>query len=96
MSSGQDEDEDTPPKLSELLPEDTTIDQLREILARQILKMAIDDDNAQYKLDAFKATEPKGRGTPRTITTAASPMAMFHERVRRAEGNGDGESTETD
>lgn len=75
-----------------------TIDELREILAKQVLLIAIDDENAQLKIDALKATEPKGRGarTP-AAANAVSPMSLFHARVKQAEeGNGDGEPAETD
>ena len=77
-----------------------SIDELREELARQILETAIDSDNPQFKVDAFKALEKWGM-TKGKITTAPQPgsaMTAFQARVRRAEeGNGDdAEQTETD
>ena len=79
-----------------------TIEQLREELARQILETAIDSDNPQFKVDAFKALEKWGisRGNKTTPTTPGpgSAMSSFQARVKRAEeGNGDdAEQTETD
>jgi hypothetical protein len=77
-----------------------TIEQLREELARQILEAAIASDNPQYKVDAYKAVEKYGMKGGRSAepATSGSPMAVFHDRVKRAEQgiNGNGEPAETD
>jgi restriction endonuclease Mrr len=77
-----------------------SIDDLREQLARQILEAALKSDNAQFKVDAFKALEKYGMkgGKPAENPAGAGAMASFHERVKRAEMgiDGDGESPETD
>ena len=78
-----------------------TIDELRDKLAKQILELAIESDNPQYKVDAFKATERYGKSvTAKAVETAApgNGMAVFAARVKRAEqGNGDaGEPPTTD
>ena len=76
---------------------DPSIEQLREVLARQILELAIKADNEQYKLDAYKATEVRGRTGKAAADPVATPMANFHARVKAAEMNGDnGEPPETD
>lgn len=76
-----------------------TIEELREELARQILETAIESDNPQFKVDAFKALEKWGmtRGKQATASEPGGAMHAFQARVRRAEeGNGDGEPAETD
>lgn len=71
-----------------------TIDQLREALARQILGIALLEDNAQYKLDAFRATERYG-SSKRAADPVATPMTDFANRVKRAEkANGSGKPAE--
>jgi hypothetical protein len=69
-----------------------TIDDLRDKLAKQILQLAIESDNPQYKVDAFKATERYGKTAAAEKAVAPTPggMAVFAARVRRAEqGNGE-------
>lgn len=74
---------------------ETTIDELREVLARQILVEAIDSDNPQFKLDAFKATERYGKNAPKAASEApVGGMATFQARLRHAERgvNGDADN----
>lgn len=78
-----------------------TLAQLRDELARQILEIALQDENPQYKLDAFKATQERGR--PQTQAAAEEPMdgmSIFAARVRKASETGadgaDPEPPETD
>jgi hypothetical protein len=78
-----------------------TIDDLRDKLAKQILQLAIDSDNPQYKVDAFKATERYGKSVNAKAVETPAPggMAVFAARVKRAEqGNGEdaGEPITTD
>ena len=79
-----------------------TIDELRDQLAEQILKLAIASDNPQYKVDAFKATERYGKSQAAKPVETAAPggMAVFAARVKRAEqglANGDaGEPSPSD
>lgn len=76
-----------------------TIEQLREILAKQILELAIDSDNPQYKVDAYKATATSGRvARAEAAPAAAGGMSMFQARIRAAEAgkNGAEQPTETD
>jgi len=76
-----------------------TIDQLRDILAKQILKHAIDSSNEQYKLDAYKATATSGRVAKAEAASAApgGGMSGFAARIRAAErGLNGAEPAETD
>jgi DNA-binding SARP family transcriptional activator len=80
---------------------DETIENLRERLARQILENALDSDNPQFKVDAFKALEKWGmtRASSAPAKDAdTSPMAAFQGRVKRAEQGVDtnGESPASD
>ena len=72
---------------------DLPIDELRDKLAKQILQLAIESDNPQYKVDAFKATERYGKSqAAKTVETPApGGMAVFAARVKRAEQQGNGE-----
>lgn len=70
-----------------------TIEELRAKLARQILNAAIDNDNPQFKLDAFKATEPRGKLAP-SAGAPAGAMSLFQNRVKQAEEGGNGEDAE--
>lgn len=64
-----------------------SIEELREQLARQILLLALDDDNAQFKLDSYKATQkPPERGKP-DLAAPADAMSIFQARVRKAANN---------
>lgn len=64
--------------------EDQTIEELREELARQILMLALEDSNPQYKLDSYKATQkPPERGKHAEVAPNES-MSIFQERVRKA------------
>ena len=71
---------------------DLPIDELRDRLAKQILQLAIESDNPQYKVDAFKATERYGKSVAATAAKTAEPapggMALFAARVKRAEQQG--------
>ncbi len=75
-----------------------TIDELRDQLAEQILKLAIASDNPQYKVDAFKATERYGKTAAAKAVETPSPggMAVFAARVRRAEQGVNGDAGEPD
>lgn len=67
-----------------------TIDDLRDQLAKQILQIAIESDNPQLKVDAFKATERYGKSQAAKAVETPSPggMAVFAARVKRAEQQG--------
>lgn len=91
--SGQDLDEEDQAVLED---DAAPIDKLREVLARQILKIAIADPNAQLKLDAFKATERYATKGPAKADSVATPMANFQARVRRSEEMNGGEPTASD
>jgi hypothetical protein len=76
------------------ISEDLPIDDLRDRLAKQILKLAIESDNPQYKVDAFKATERYGKSAAaKTAVETPTPnaMAVFAARVKHAEQQGNGE-----
>lgn len=68
---------------------DKSIEELREALARQILELALDDPNAQFKLDSYKATaRPPDRRPSEAVTNDA--MSVFQARVRKAAEARDG------
>lgn len=66
-----------------------TIAQLRQELTRQILEIALDDDNPQYKLDALKATVERGKAQNESPTSEPmDAMSVFQSRVRKAAETG--------
>lgn len=68
-----------------------SIDELREALARQILELALEDPNAQFKLDSYKATaRPASDRGKVAESSPADGMAIFRDRVKKAELGGDG------
>jgi hypothetical protein len=75
---------------------ENSIEELREILAKQILELAIDDENPQFKLDAYRATAERGtkRGTEK-LTAPTDGMTIFQERVKQATNNGTRQPPET-
>jgi len=82
-----------PTKPKETISADLPIDELRDKLAKQILQLAIESDNPQYKVDAFKATERYGKAQAAKTVETPTPggMAVFAARVKRAEQQGNGE-----
>lgn len=76
-----------------------TIEELREELAKQTLKLALDSDNPQYKVDVLRATATSAKlSRPATSEPAVGGMSMFQARIRAAEvgKNGAEQPTETD
>jgi len=67
-----------------------SIEELREQLARQILEIALSEDNAQFKLDSYRATQERGRGRPPETPAQPVGMEMFRERLRKAEVKANG------
>ena len=63
---------------------DESIEELREILAKQILELAIEDENVQLKLDAYKATQERGTRKVAEKVAATDGMAIFQARVAKA------------
>lgn len=70
------------------MSEQPTNDELFATLKRQILELAIDSDNPQFKLDAYKATLERGKPVRETVETPPDAMAVFRARVSKAEANG--------
>ena len=74
-----------------------TIEELREELAKQTLKLAIDSDNPQYKVDVLRATATSAKlGKPVASEPAAGGMSMFQARIRQAERGNGTEPAQTD
>jgi hypothetical protein len=73
-----------------------SIEELREELARQILEIAINDENPQYKLDAYKAINVKPAKIEKA--TPVDAMTIFQQRVSAASGreNGSEQQAEID
>ena len=72
------------------MSDELSIEELRDILAKQILKIAIEDDeNPQLKIDVYKATAERGTKTrAKETATVADGMAIFQQRVRQATSDG--------
>ena len=71
--------------------EEQSVEQLGETLKRQILELAIDSDNPQFKLDAYKATVERGKaGKAAEPPPPIDGMSIFQRRVRHAENGPDG------
>jgi hypothetical protein len=71
--------------------DEKTIEEMRERLAHQILEIALESDNPQLKLDAFKATEKsvKIAAAKPANDPSAGGMAVFQRRMKAAAGQGD-------
>ena len=84
----EEDDEEPAPEAA-----DATVDQLREVLAKQILELAIADSNPQLKIDVYKATTTRASKPPATVSVpAATSMMSFQRRVAAAteQGNTNG------
>ena len=69
---------------------DMTIEELRAELTRQVLEIALDSENPQYKLDALRATNPPGRAKAAPEPPPGiDQMTAFQQRVKRAENGTD-------
>jgi hypothetical protein len=66
--------------------ETMSVDELGDVLKRQILELAIDSDNPQFKLDAFKATVERSTKAKQVEgqQPEISAMTAFQNRVRDA------------
>ena len=65
-----------------------SIEEMKELLQRQLLQTALTSDNPQFKLDVFKAVQERSPKQAKTveIEQPVAAMATFQARVRRAEG----------
>lgn len=71
------------------MKEGKTLDQMRGELMRQILEIALETDNPQFKLDAFKCTQERGKAPTPAAEMTVDAMTTFRNRVLKAEaGNG--------
>jgi hypothetical protein len=53
-------------------------------LKRQLLELAIDTDNAQLKLDIYRATVERGKAKPVEVAPPTDAMTLMQQRVRKA------------
>lgn len=70
---------------------ESSIEEMKAALQRQILETALESDNPQFKLDVFKAVQERATRGVKQADVEAPPDAMqrFQARVRKAEsGNG--------
>jgi hypothetical protein len=71
--------------------ETLSVEALGETLKRQILELAIDSDNPQFKLDAYKATVERGKPQKTVeLATEEDAMTRFRASIRNAEAEPNG------
>lgn len=68
------------------MSEEKTIDDLLRELAKLILEEAIDSENPQFRLDAFRAVQSYGKGTAKPAPAEPTGgMAAWGARLRQVQ-----------